>query len=446
MKKFLLFLFTICMISGFSQNYENFYIDELSSNQYVPFCKSADFSGIVLHGSTNCENNTWLIYNGDEGTEIDNADSILIENPQALYIHFAGCYETYIEYVSFGPANVPDINPFDEPVILKRHSEPITLDATNGYIYTNFDYYWSTGETTPDITIIDPGVYSVTITSQYCGSATYSVEVRDNVELYRATVDLRTNKNKVTWLATPEQAEYITEVKVYRDGTLVGTAPYANGYFLDAIGSDAAARTYQLVGVSVEGDDCPIPSYQKGTIHTVYYQDVNNDLNMTWNVPYVEEDAQGQLTGFEIYKYNPATKELTLIDVVNSSITDYTCNANAFIGGRATVAAIFGSKDSPLGGDGQRPEGRELENRSFSNLSENMAAVGEESETGFKVYPNPSNGSFTVEGASVLAIYNTLGQMVATSQSDNGTHTFRLSPGIYFVKSGEGMVRKVVVE
>ena len=308
-----------------------------------------------------------------------------------------------------------------------------------------FHPIWSTGETTPIIEVTEPGIYSVTLTNE-CGPVTYSVEVRDNVELYRATVDLRTNKNKVTWLATPEQAEYITEVKVYRDGNLVGTAPYANGYFLDAIGSDAAARTYQIVGVSVEGEDCPIASYQKGTIHTTYYLDVNNDLNMTWNAPYIQEEAEGQLTGYQIYKYNPATEELTLIDEVNTTITNYTCSANAFVGGRAILAATFDRVSPPSGGDGQRPEGADgLETRSFSNLSENMFAVGEETMINFKVYPNPANGAFTVEGAKEVTVYNTLGQAVATSRSEEGTHSFSLPSGIYFIKANE-RVKKVVVE
>jgi hypothetical protein len=34
----------------------------------------------------------------------------------------------------------------------------------------------------------------------------------------------------------------------------------------------------------------------------------------------------------------------------------------------------------------------------------------------------------------------------ATNHDENGIHTFTLTPGLYFVKSGEGAVKKVVVE
>lgn len=429
-------MLVINTLIGQAQDYETLHIEDLYDFSEYWYCANHNIEGVIVYGEMGCEDKIWFLNN----TPIATNDSIIIENPgeNAYFeVYYEGCDITNI--VVFINFTLPPNNPFEETIIWKLKNEFITLNAKN-------EGLWSTGEYVESIEVSEPGNYSVTLTSE-CGSqATYSVEVRDNVELYRATVDLRTNKNKVTWLATPEQAEYITEVKVYRDGNLVGTAPYANGYFLDAIGSDAAARTYQIVGVSVEGEDCPIASYQKGTIHTTYYLDVNNDLNMTWNAPYIQEEAEGQLTGYQIYKYNPATEELTLIDEVNTTITNYTCSANAFVGGRAILAATFDRVSRPSGGDGQRPEGADgLETRSFSNLSENMFAVGEETMTNFKVYPNPAKGAFTVEGAKEVAVYNTLGQAVATNRSDNGTHTFALPSGLYFIKADE-MVKKVVVE
>ena len=449
MKKLYFVLIAILGVAniGLSQNYDVLYVGHFNARFY---CANDDnLTGVIIHGEDNCDNQTWYVTVlnsfGEETVFIDeqNIDSIIIPTPHewAIYnLSYNGCEINCYSGICF-EITYTNENPFVEPIIWKRKNELTEIETVHSSPNTMFT--WSTGETGRTITVDEPGIYSVTL-SDDCGSATYSVEVRDNVELYRATVDLRTNKNKVTWLATPEQAEYITEVKVYRDGNLVGTAPYANGYFLDAIGSDAAARTYQIVGVSVEGDDCPIASYQKGTIHTTYYLDVNNDLNMTWNAPYIQEEAEGQLTGYQIYKYNPATEELTLIDEVNATITNYTCSANAFVGGRAILAATFDRVSPPSGGDGQRPEG--AESRSFSNPSENMFAVSEETLVNFKVYPNPTNGAFTIEGVKDVTVYNTLGQAVASSRSEEGTHTFTLQTGIYFVKSNEDVVKKVVVE
>ena len=66
-----------------------------------------------------------------------------------------------------------------------------------------------------------------------------------------------------------------------------------------------------------------------------------------------------------------------------------------------------------------------------------------------QVYPNPSNGVFNIEteGETAITIYNLMGQTVATGKTDNGVFTVsNLSSGVYFVKSCEGIVQKVVVE
>ena len=427
MKHIFTILFSISILCAYSQHYETFYMEDLSSGSAVHYC-TVELSGVLL--LSNCEENEWYLALNGNFIHEENMDSILIEMPiTQLYIgaYYDEC-NISIENISFEPWGQNYIpNPFPDTVLFKRQFEIVSLGHNNAW--GGHNYYWSTGETTSNIEVIEPGMYTVTIENP-CTSATYSVEVRDNVEAYRATVDLRTNKNKVTWQVTPEQAEYITDVKVYRDDVLVGTAPYTNGYFLDAIGSDAAARNYRIVGVAIEGDDCPIPSYEKGTIHTTYYEDVDGNLNMTWNTPYIEEGAQGTLTGYQICKYNPATEEVTVVDQVNASITDYTCNTAAFTGGQATIAAIFDSKD--------------VEDRAFSNLTDHTFAVCEENETNFMVYPNPSNGTFIVEGNGLLSIRNVLGQEIMTKEIEDKIN-LELPKGIYFLKMN-GRTQKVVVE
>lgn len=428
MKRLLIALFVASALYVQAQNYEVLHVEEFPGMYF--YCFDNDISGLIIYGETDC-NAHWFVFpsGGGDLQEWDNMDSIIIHNPHEpmMYdVQYDGCENNTV--VGGIVIDVLPINPFVEPIIWTRQndSESVTLNADPNGLELN--YQWSTGDTTQTIEVSEPGIYSVTIIND-CGSATYSVEIRDNVELYRATVDLQTNKNKVIWLVTPEQAQYITSVKIYRDNIPVDTAPYTNGYFLDAIGSDAAARNYRIVGVSVEGDDCPIPSYEKGTIHTTYYEDVDGNLNMTWNTPYIEEGAQGTLTGFQICKYNPATEEVTVIDQVNASITDYTCSSSAFIGGQATIAAIFDSKDT--------------ESRSFSNRN-TMLAVSENEENHFKVYPNPAKDRVTVEGTGLMTVTNTLGQTILTKEID-GKATIDLPQGLYFVKLGNEM-QKIVVE
>lgn len=439
-KMFFLAIALSFVFSCNAQNYVHFYMETVPSGAYqsgtLNLCEPT-FEGLIVHGQPNASYRTWEIYSTDGGflCQYEYVDSITIIDTQVGHIFYRYTliddpniqYKTLFLHYAYSSEN-----PFLFQYIWKRHNTSTELQCHSVWQqgFQVGELLWSTGETSSEIMVTDPGEYYVVVTNP-CGCDTFSIEVRDNVEIYRATVDLETNLNKTTWQVTPEQAEYISEVKVYRDGLLVGTVPYEQGYYLDAIGSDNAARNYRIVGVSVEGEDCPIESYEKGTIHTTYYEDVNGNLNMTWNVPYVEEGAQGTLTYFQICKYDPNTGEITVVDQVNASITDYTCGVNQFDGGYAVIAAVFN-------------DGRGVEELSFSNLTTDILSIGENGETGFSIYPNPAKDRVIVEGTGTMIVTNTLGQTVMVKEI-NGKATIELQHGLYFVKMN-GVTRKIVME
>lgn len=61
-----------------------------------------------------------------------------------------------------------------------------------------------------------------------------------------------------------------------------------------------------------------------------------------------------------------------------------------------------------------------------------------------KVYPNPSNGTITIEGTGHLTVLNTLGQIVKELDLEGQT-TMELPRGVFFVRIN-GVTQKVVVE
>lgn len=430
-------LFVLCSLVGNAQHYEVLDAEELwnSGVQTSYYCSTDDeLLGIIVYGVGNyCSDQVWWLQDFS-GILIDgiNADSIVISNPHEYHEYqftINGCYDIggipLFELTHSIIFDVLPLNPFDELILWKRYNDVITLSAP--WIYSPV---WSPGGNAPSIEALEQGVYSVTLTNE-CGSAIYSVEVRDNVEIYRATCDLATNKNQVTWHTTPEQAEYITSVKVYRNNELVGTVPYTGGVFTDNMGSENTQWQYHIVGVSVEGEDCPIPSYWKRTIHLDHVQGTQGDHILQWT-PYAEESPEkSEVTAYRIFDVVNGVP--TQVIDVGSFTNVYTYNPADFHG-YGVVAAVFADEKG-------------LEELAFSNLTKEMLSVDEISAQRMMVYPNPANGTFTVECTSNLTVYNTIGQVIATIlASENGIHRFSLGTGVYFIKSDEGLVQKIVVE
>lgn len=433
MKKllFVAILFAVTCSSLKAQNDTVFYVSQITDEDVFSICHDK-YDRIVLYAEDDCSNFRWWI---DNYLSYDNP--LIMDNATHHFVSYYGCNIdldcAFYWYLYDTPTETTH-------EYWKRPFETLDLEAVGvdslGTWYDEFNYsfLWSTGETTYNIDVAEPGTYTCEISSP-CSSVTRTFIVRDNVEIYRAGVDLRTGFNRPTWRTTPAQAEYISEVKVERDGFVVGTVPYEQGYFLDNIGSENAARTYKLTGILYDGTECPIPSYQKGTPHVDYSPNASNPnkLNMAWTPPYIEEGAPVSIAYFQICSYNPFIGVVNVIDQIGPNNTIGSYDVNLFDGGYATLGVLFN-------------ESKDYEEVSFSNMSEDILAVDEQQISNFKIYPNPANESFTVEGVVRLTICNTLGQVIATSTADDGVHTISLAPGIYFIRSDEGITQKIVVQ
>lgn len=386
---------------------------------------------VLVYGPESCQDYLWTVrING--GYEQNPEGNPLIINgvfDDSYSIRYNGCDLSWNFNMHFTDDRWVPTSFTHE--VWKHQGETMMLQAVENVgdsIY--YDFYWSTGEggySVWEIPISEPGVYTCQIPAM-CGTAVRTFIVKDGAEIELATCDLSSNLNVVTWQTTPAQAAYISQVIIKRDGMQVGTAPYEDGQFIDNIGSDAASRTYTITAIDTDGVPCPIESYPKETIHMAYLTGINNTIEVNWNSP-----TGYELLGYNICEWHPGSKDgdLTVIDYVGAGVTSYTCSESMFDQGNVVVQGVEAGK---------------TESRLLSNRSWETVGIGEHQSNSFSVYPNPTNGTFTVQGAKTLTIYNTMGQVVARGQNENETHSFTLAPGVYFVKSGEGTVKKVIVE
>lgn len=420
MKKIILLVMMVVglILPTFAQDDITLYIVDHPESMYLCIY---DNQRVFIYAQDECDEFRWV--SSCFGTIFNESPLIIdpADGNTTCTIDYYGC-GGFHHVFTISYMDLPAANGFTRN-LWKRFGEIETIEAV-GSDSTWYDFLWNTGETTRTIDITEPGTYSVDITS-LCGTATRTFIVKDNVEIQLATCDLESNHNMVTWPTTPAQAEYVGQVEIKRDGMVINTVDYSAGTFIDEIGSDAASRTYTITAIGTDGVPCPIESYPKETIHMAYLTGINNTIEVNWNTP-----TGYDLMGYNICEWNSGS-DLRVIDFVGAGVTSYTCQASQFDHGNIVVQGVEATK----------PETRLLSNRSWETVG-----VGELSENAFKVFPNPSNGTFTVEGVSHLTVFNTLGQVIATSQSENGKHTFSLASGVYFLKSNVGVARKVVVE
>jgi len=429
-KVFIIALMLFCGMAS-AQNYLRINITEIQDWQELEFCAN-EYDSVVIEKEPDCNMVGWLVTLNGQSYEYSTNEISLVpsQNDMSYWVRYYGngtisSREFWVKFSTF-----QDPEPWAQDRLWIRPGEEVWLQAWGGY-----NYQWSNGSTDDHIVVTEDGTYWVHIYNN-CGELWDTIQVCKSVEIYRAGVDPATNKNRVLWQTTPEQAAYISNVKVERDGMVVGTVPYLDGQFLDNIGSENAARIYRITGITDEGTECPLPSYQFGTFNTIISPDIANPslMNFTWEDPFIEEGLPYSIVAYRIGRFNESTGEFVAIDQLSAQVHIGKYNMDLFEGDYGIVAAVFSDAKN-----------RDYEELAFSNRSDSgIVGVGEQNNETFGIYPNPSKGRFTIEGSGTMTVTNTLGQTILTQEID-GKATVELPQGMYFVKLGEA-TRKVVVE
>ncbi|MBR2771340.1 MAG: T9SS type A sorting domain-containing protein [Bacteroidales bacterium] len=345
MKKVLLMTMMLasCLLVK-AQNYLQMFIDDIEPYHVIEFCIS-DYDSIVIVDTT-CDYSYyehWFVYPVHGGSYYQVLEPILTlipdETSHVLDVNYKSCSNDWFNFeVCF--IGFPSVDPWFPSYIWKHEDKTTLLVAPDNSVYYGTTYYWnyewSTGENQREIEVVDPGIYWTRLYND-CGEAIDSVEVRNGVEISLASTDLTTNLDRISWLVDDAQSAYVAEVNVYRNGHLVGTVPYTEGSFLDNIGSEATQWQYHLVGVTADGEECPVASYWNRPIHLDHLQGPNNHV-LQWT-PY-EAETGATIEAYRIYDW--VDGELSLVAEVGYFANIYNYNPDDFHGD-AVVAAVFSS-------------------------------------------------------------------------------------------------------
>jgi len=433
---FLLAMILLNIVTVNAQNYLQMYIDDIEPDQNFEFCLQ-DYDSIVIVDTTYnfAYYDHWLVYSPITGIDFcefgpvltlipgdDDTNSAFVVSYQYYQSFGADWFKFQIWFKAF---SAPD--PWLPEYEWKHGGEMITLTAPQSpnNLY-HWEYEWSTGENQREIEVVDPGIYWTQLYND-CGEAFDSVEVRNGVDISLASTDLETNLNQISWLVDDAQSHYLTQVNVYRNGQPVGSVPYAEGRFLDNIGSGAMQWQYHVVGVTSDGEECSVPSYWKRPIHLDHLQGQSNHV-LQWTSYEAENDAS--VIAYRIYDW--VDGELRFVEEVGDFVNTYNYNPED-ITSEAIVAAVLSSGEL-----------------SYSNRVPTHLGVGENGKTDLSIYPNPSDGLIILSGLlpGEYFITNIMGQTVLTGSLNAETQQIDVSNlpgGMYFITVGN-MTKKFVVE
>ena len=320
----------------------------------------------------------------------------------------------------------------------------VTLDAGPGFS----QYTWSNGSHNQTITVNQLNEYWVQTINEYGCEGFASTQVQymvpqsidESIPLISIDTINMSNQIMVSWSTTNP---YIDEVAIYREGLTnqwnqVGTANYLTGYFIDEVDGSERSYRYKLSAVDICGGQAELGrSYQ--SMNAAYLGPGVQYWWIQWT-PYKVSDINAA-DHYELFSVdNLQDFNISPVDApisYDNTLGFYYVNLPHGI--QDSVFFVKAYIKNQYGGG-----------TVMSNFVQNyeLLGMGEDEETVFGLWPNPSLGTVTVEGKGRLAVSNLLGQRVLDADLD-GKLTLTLPSGMYLVRLANGSIsetRKVVVK
>jgi hypothetical protein len=204
-----------------------------------------------------------------------------------------------------------------------------SIDLSVSGVGPSFNYQWSTGATTQDLSGLLPGNYLVLVTDINNCSSSANIVIQNstsntNPSVCIVTVDSLTGTNLLVW-EKPSIANGIKLYKIYREGSALGvynlvhTQPFsALSQYTDPTANPAVRGwRYKITYEDSCGTETALSIHHK-TIHLAVNQGLSNTINLAWD----QYEGFAYQT-FYIWRKHASTGWLQ-IDALPSNLYSYT--------------------------------------------------------------------------------------------------------------------------
>ena len=267
-------------------------------------------------------------------------------------------------------------------------------------------------------------------------------------EICLITVDSISGFNKIVFEKTAGvRTEYFN---IYKESNQAGvynviaTLPYDSlSEYIDTSSSPSSiSARYKISVVDTCNNESELSAEHK-TIHLASNVGINGEVNLTWNA------YEGfSYSTFDVYR-GSSISSITLLTQVQSNLFSFT-DQNP-LSGAAYYQIVVSNSNGCV--SGKRAGSYDSAVSNIIDINDTNTGIDSYLTDLVKIYPNPSNGIFNIEGVNgkTISVRNLLGQKVLNQIviSVNSLDLSRLDKGVYFIEidfDGYTHSERVVIE
>ena len=291
-------------------------------------------------------------------------------------------------------------------------------------------WLWSTGATTPTITVDTTGSYWVYLVDNNGCSGRDTVEITALIpigeEICYVEFDTVTWKNNINWTTNlPGNAD---SVKVYKeDGTnfiAIGTVYKDTTHFLDlASNPQAQSYSYKIAIVDTCGNESDLSDLHKTITLLSAYDQPSNTYGFTWS------HYEGLIVSYYyLYGIN-ASNNVTLIATVNGSIQMYN-----YIGPNPAYIKYYVGFETP---NCNGTKTNVIVKSNWIIKDPLITGTQEELNIPFNIYPNPANERIEIQSSEQeyeIELLNIFGQVLLKETNSRTIYIDDFAPGTYIIR------------